>query len=67
MKESALHYELGGAGRTLDIEVYGKELNLTIDAPWAGSTEGGFGETLSATLTKEQALELAKWINEQFR
>lgn len=65
-KEASMHFELGGADRTLDIEIYGNELGITIDAPWAGSTEGGFGETLSAELTAEQAVQVARWILDHF-
>lgn len=35
---------------------------IEIDAPWAGSTESGFGQTISMTISRTQACELAQWI-----
>lgn len=44
--------------------VTGKDrLQITIEEPWAGSTETGFGYTCHMDLTKEQAKELADFIN----
>jgi hypothetical protein len=64
-KESSLHFAQGAEG-TLDFERYGDEIHIAIDAPWAGSTEGGFGENLGATLSKQDALRVAAWIMETF-
>lgn len=34
---------------------------IEIDAPWAGSTEEGFGQTLGVQLTDAQMAELILW------
>lgn len=68
MKEAALHFATEGLGsRSLDAEIYGEELHLAIDAPWAGSTETGFGENLSYTLGSDDAVKLAHWILTHFK
>lgn len=38
------------------------EVYLTIDNPWAGDTETGFGRDASVSLDKEQAAELAVFL-----
>ena len=37
---------------------------IEIDAPWAGSTESGFGQTLSVTLPRIQVDEFLVWLED---
>lgn len=38
---------------------------ITLDAPWYGDTETGFGASLSFQLTTEQVQELVQWLTAQ--
>jgi hypothetical protein len=42
-----------------------RDLNITVDNPWSGSTETGFGATCSVHVPKEKARELAEWLMRQ--
>jgi hypothetical protein len=36
-------------------------LHIKLENPWAGSTDEGFGQTTSITLTREQVQKLIEW------
>lgn len=48
------------------VERYKDEIHFEIDSAWCGDTASGFGANLSHTLDKEQAVELAQWILQQY-
>ena len=54
-------------GDTITCRYYGGGINVEIDSPWHGDTETGFGATLSARLTMEQAQQLRDFLNEALR
>lgn len=37
-------------------------VSISVNNPWAGSTETGFGATCYVSLTVEQAHELGRWL-----
>lgn len=43
----------------LQVDAQGQVLIFTIDCPWDGDSEVGFGKTLDVTLKKEEAIKLA--------
>ena len=61
--------EESSVGDSLSLEYHeGQGLYLTVENPWSGDTETGFGNDASIKLTKEQALQLAgallAWVKE---
>jgi hypothetical protein len=46
----------------LEIVADDKGFRITVEEPWAGDTETGFGQSCSIRLTTDNALKLAKWI-----
>jgi hypothetical protein len=48
------------------IEIYYRDeyVHISIDNPWSGCTETGFGETTSITLNKDRAILLRNKLNE---
>lgn len=45
-------------GNTMEVVIRDDYCNVTLDHPWAGSTDEGFGQTLGHNLTRDQAAEL---------
>jgi hypothetical protein len=39
-----------------------RDLNISIDNPWAGDTETGFGYTTSIYVPRKHAKALAEWL-----
>jgi hypothetical protein len=37
--------------------------NFTVEEPWAGCTETGFGQQCSIGLNREQAQQLLEWLS----
>ena len=56
--------EGGVSGDGLEASCYGDGVTLSVDNPWAGSSEAGFGETCSVRLDKDQVQQLAAWLTE---
>jgi len=59
--------EIGDAESNLDDALegwfYGGKILVSVENPWAGSTETGFGYTCQLELTAAQARKLADWLN----
>lgn len=51
-----------GFGDTLDVSHYKDEVHFEIDEPYAGDTESGIGRNSNATISRDNAIELARWI-----
>ncbi len=49
-------------GDTLEVIINEKQINITIDEPWAGDTITGFGRTATLYLPKDEAIVMAKKI-----
>ncbi len=47
---------------SLEISPWSNGLNFEIDSPWWGSTDTGFGATLSITIPKSEIPNLLKWL-----
>lgn len=45
------------------VKLQGGGVSITIDEPWAGSTETGLGATTSANLSAEQVAHLVHWFS----
>ena len=50
-----------GDNLSASIDYEGK-IAISVEEPWAGDTETGFGRSGSIRLTREQALTLALWL-----
>lgn len=50
------------AGDNLTVDERNGHFNVTVEEPWAGDTETGFGQETSVSLDAEQAKALADWI-----
>ena len=46
----------------LEATAYGDAITVTIEEPWAGDTETGFGRSCSLRIGKNSARELANWL-----
>jgi hypothetical protein len=46
----------------LEIMTRGNGLTVTVEEPWAGDTETGFGRACTIRISKEQGRELAEWL-----
>lgn len=57
-------FEVGQAGSedSLEVTAYGDGFTISVDNPWAGDTESGFGASCSVRLNTENARELAEWL-----
>jgi len=57
--------EVGGCDDYLEA-CYGVAGRIQIECvqPWAGDTEGGYGQGGTVQLTKEQAIKLGNWLLE---
>lgn len=51
-------------GNSLEARFWNDRFNFTIDNPWAGSTETGFGYSCHMGMTKAQAQVLHAWLSE---
>ena len=57
--------EAGTCGDSLQAHIRNDgRLTISVDNPWAGSTESGFGESGYADLPKDAAIALARFILE---
>ena len=50
---------------SLEATDFGGKINIQIDEPWAGSTETGFGQTTSITISYDEAEKLGRWLIER--
>lgn len=46
----------------LEATAHGDAITITVEEPWAGDTETGFGRHCSIRIQKEQAREFAAWL-----
>jgi hypothetical protein len=53
-------------GDTLEAWARNGTLYLSIENPWAGDTESGFGATTAVSLSKDDAVKFANWILSKF-
>lgn len=54
--------EVGTTGDNIQVVANSNNTSLSIEEPWAGSTDTGFGYTCTISLPKEKALEMAAFI-----
>jgi hypothetical protein len=60
-------FKVGDSDRGYDhfeATLYGSTITLEIDEPWAGSTETGFGQTCTMSISLDDARALAAWLIE---
>lgn len=58
-------FKIGGADRghdELSATRHRGTITIEIEEPWAGSTETGFGQSCSHSLSPEEARSLAQWL-----
>lgn len=47
---------------SLEATMHNGVINITVENPWAGDTESGFGATCYVDMTAEKAREFAQWL-----
>lgn len=53
---------IGGVDDAIEGRFYNNIICLTIEEPWAGDSETGFGRSCNVRLSREDALNLAAWL-----
>lgn len=59
--------EENSVGDTIEVTERDGHFNITVDEPWAGCTETGFGQTTSVSLKRHQAELLHAWLGARLR
>jgi hypothetical protein len=49
-------------GDNMEVTARDGHFNFTVEEPWAGCTESGFGQQCSVGLSAEQARQLRDWL-----
>lgn len=55
------HESADGIGDSFTV-AHGGGFEFTLDEPWAGDSETGFGRKCTMSLPEDQAVSLARWI-----
>lgn len=66
-KRTSLELQAGPTDDRLELWQLSKdELTVSVDNPWAGSTETGFGYTCTISVSREQAAQMVRFICEVY-
>lgn len=55
-------FEAHSGFNSLEATYHNGTLNVSVDNPWAGSTETGFGATCYVDLSKDDMIKFGKWL-----
>lgn len=67
MSDDVLNIELPNAsGDNIQLVVRGRELSISVEEPWAGSTETGFGYHCSVNMDEVQAEKIRDFLLKHF-
>lgn len=63
MERKLFHFEKLGMGDNIQVVLEADSMRISIEEPWAGDTETGFGATAGITIPIDKAAELRDWLN----